>query len=103
MAYSLLSQSGQRSGRAYGVKGYVADAPEDLKDIPTNIPMGCSAFVISTKERYVLNSAGEWKLVSSSGGSGGGGGQGGDDSGEYEQYDAIPFEEIDSYFDSREG
>lgn len=98
MAYSLLSQSGQRSGRAYGVKSYVADTPEDLKDIPTNIPMGCSALVISTKERYMLDSHGEWKAVSSSGGSGGG-----SEGSDFEEYEAIPFDEIDSYFDSREG
>ena len=101
MAYSLLSQSGQRSGRAYGVKSYVVDTPEDLKDIPTNIPMGCSALVISTKERYMLDSHGEWKAVGSSGGSGGGSEDGG--SGDFEEYEAIPFDEIDSYFDSREG
>jgi hypothetical protein len=93
MAYSLLSQSGQRSGRAYGVKSYVADTPEDLKDISTNIPMGCSAYVISTKERYMLNSNGEWKLMGSSGGSGGGEGGSDDD-----EYGSIPFDEIDSYF-----
>ena len=99
MAYSLLSQSGQRSGRAYGVQSFVLDTPEDFQSLPTSIPMGCSAYVISTKKRYMLNGDEEWHVVSAAGsGSGGGGGESSGDI-----YEAISFAEIDAMFESREG
>lgn len=99
MSYSLLSQSGQRSGRAYGVQSFVLDTPEDFQDLPTSIPMGCSAFVISTKKRYMYNGNQEWHAIGSA--SSGGGSGSGEGSGEV--YDAIPFDVIDAMFDSREG
>ena len=100
MAYSLLSQSGQRSGRAYGVRAYVLDTPEDFQSLPTSIPMGCSAYVISTKKRYMLNGDEEWQEVSSGSSSGGGSGSG---EGSGDIYEAISFSDIDAMFESREG
>ena len=97
MAYSLLSQSGQRSGRAYGVQSFVLDTPEDFQSLPTSIPMGCSAYVISTKKRYMLNGDEEWHAISSGSGSSGGGEGSGD------TYEAISFAEIDAMFEPREG
>ena len=96
--YSLLSQSGQQSGRAYGVRAYVLDTPEDFQDLPTSIPMGCSAFVISTKKRYMYNGDQEWHLIND--GSGNGGGSGG---GSGDVYEAIPFADIDAMFEPKEG
>ena len=46
----------------YGVKDYVLDTEEDVKKLPKDkdIRVGSSAFVITTGNRYFLNSSREW-------------------------------------------
>ena len=39
---------------------YVADSPEDLKDLPLNSSMGSTCYVISNATKYMVNSKGEW-------------------------------------------
>ena len=85
----LFSQSGQQ---VYGMKKYVLDTQTDLQSLPTNIPMGCTAFVISTSKHYMLNSDKEWIEFADTNGDG----QSGGDS---DTYGSIPFSEIDSYFE----
>lgn len=59
MAFKLTSHDGNIS---YGIKEYVADTPEDIKDIPP-CAMGSTLFVISTAELYVMNSENTWVKI----------------------------------------
>jgi hypothetical protein len=54
--YKITSSDGDIS---YGVKEFVCDTPEDLKDLPS-CSMGSVAIVISTAEIFMLNSKKEW-------------------------------------------
>lgn len=84
--FQLFSQSGQQ---VYGLRRFVVDVEAELDNLPINIPMGSTAFVIQTSKNYMLNGMKEWiEFV------GGGDGDGGDS----ETYGSIPFSEIDSYF-----
>lgn len=63
-----MKTSGQTT---YGLKRYVLDTPDDIKELPYyGIPAGSTAFVISTSENYMMNSKGEWVKVQMSSGSG---------------------------------
>lgn len=69
-----------KKSNAYGVKHYILDTEQDFNQIPkASLFMGCTAFVISTGKRYVVDGKMEWTLVTSSGG-----GSGEDDPGEDE-------------------
>ena len=68
---NIVASSGNVS---YGVQNLVLDTPTDLTQLGTNFTVGSTAFIISTSERYMLNSQKEWVLIQSgNGGSGGGG------------------------------
>ena len=54
--YKITSNDGDV---AYGVKEFVCDTPEDLKDLPS-CSMGSVAIVISIAEVFMLNSKKEW-------------------------------------------
>lgn len=54
--YKITSNDGDI---AYGIKEFVCDTPEDLKDLPS-CAMGSVAFIISTAEAYMINSKKEW-------------------------------------------
>ena len=54
--YKITSNDGEIS---YGVKEFVCDTPEDLKNLPL-CAMGSVAIVISTAEVYMFNSKKEW-------------------------------------------
>lgn len=82
--------SAQNGHAAYGIQHFTVDSAADLKDIPC-VTMGCTAYVIDAKKRYIYSDSQGWKIMASSGGS-----EGGSSSGE--EYDAIPLAEIDSYF-----
>jgi hypothetical protein len=41
----------------------VCDSEEDLKNLPTKIPQGSSAFCIEEGKVYMIKSNGEWKAV----------------------------------------
>ena len=57
--YKILANDGDV---AYGIKDFICDTPEDLKDLP-HCNMGCTAFIISTAEVYMINSNGEWVKI----------------------------------------
>lgn len=42
---------------------FVADEEADVADLPTNVPMGSTCFVIDTTTAYICNSRGEWKQI----------------------------------------
>lgn len=48
---------------SYGHNEYIVDSPKDIAELPITDRQGSSAFVISTGERYILNSNKEWKKV----------------------------------------
>ena len=54
--YKITSNDGDV---AYGLKEFVCDEPEDLKDLPS-CAMGSVAIVISTAEVYMINSKKVW-------------------------------------------
>lgn len=47
----------------YGVSEFIIDTPDDLDNLPINIPMGSTAFCISDSSVYMINSKGEWKKI----------------------------------------
>ena len=73
MSYNLYRQDGDV---LYGVKDFIVDTPADLADLPTDtkkVKVGSQAFVISTSERFMLNSKGIWVKVNLETSSPGGG------------------------------
>lgn len=54
--YKITSNDGDI---AYGIKQFVCDDIEDLKDLPS-CAMGSTAFVISIAEIYMVNGKKEW-------------------------------------------
>lgn len=58
MGYNTLSQSGHTT---YGIKEFVVDTVEDVKKLPTDIPMGSAALVIENSSVWILNSQKDWK------------------------------------------
>ena len=60
----------------YGVKHFTLDTTADLATIDkTNLVMGSTAFVISSSEKYMLNSSKQWIKINVGGTGGGGGGE----------------------------
>ena len=47
----------------YGIKEFLLDSTEDIKDLPRNIRIGSSALIISTGEKYYLNGSKQWQLL----------------------------------------
>lgn len=60
-------------GKAYGAIRLLCDTQADVPNLDNykNYATGSEALVISTSERYMLNSSKEWILQKNSGGSGG--------------------------------
>lgn len=58
---SLISQSGDIS---YGIQKYYLDTPNDLNDLKKTARSspGSIAIIISTGEKYMQNSQGQWIL-----------------------------------------
>lgn len=54
--YSITKQNNSIS---YGIKEFVCDTNEDLKNLP-DCDMGSSAIVIEPSSVYLKNSQGEW-------------------------------------------
>ena len=89
MAYSLFAQNGKP---VYGVKNYVLDSSNDISNLPIADTIGSTAYVINEGKTYILNNNREWVASSSSSG-------GGTTTTPEDEYEAIPFSEIDSYFE----
>jgi hypothetical protein len=49
----IYSNSGKT---AYGVKKYVVDTVSEIVNLPTNITIGSTVFVIENSSSYMLNS-----------------------------------------------
>lgn len=47
----------------YGLKDFVVDTAEEIKNLPIDCPMGSTAFVIATKTKYMLNGSKEWTQI----------------------------------------
>ena len=47
----------------YGIKEFLLDSTEDIKNLPRNIHIGSSALIISTGEKYYLNGSRQWQLL----------------------------------------
>lgn len=45
---------------AYGIQHFICDTPDDIPNLSTAVAQGSTAFVISTSEKYMLNSQGQW-------------------------------------------
>lgn len=57
---SLYKQDGEI---LYGIKEFLLDSAEDLKNLPKNLRSGSSALIIPTGQVYFLNGAKEWVAV----------------------------------------
>ena len=64
---NLVAESGVEK---YGICHFVIDTPADLPSVPTEGEMGSTCFIISTSEKYMLNSQKEWIKIALNGGSG---------------------------------
>lgn len=49
-----------KNGPTQGLKTFICDKEEDIENLPTNIKMGCMAYIIATGNVYIINSEGEW-------------------------------------------
>ena len=47
----------------YGITNYVMDTEADLENLPTNVPMGSTAFCIGNSTVYMINSEGKWVAI----------------------------------------
>ena len=47
----------------YGIKEFLLDSTEDIKNLPRNIHIGSSALIIPTGEKYYLNGDRQWQLL----------------------------------------
>ena len=66
--YILYKQDGET---LYGIKEFVLDSVDDIKNLPKNIRVGSTALIIPTAEIYILNSSKTWVKIGTEGGSGG--------------------------------
>lgn len=57
MAINIYSNSGHT---AYGLKEFVIDSEEDIKNLPLDCPAGSAALCLSTGDVYMLNTKDEW-------------------------------------------
>lgn len=60
MGMNAISTSGHT---AYGVKEFIVDTEEDIKNLPIDIPMGSTALVIGNSTVWCLDGQGEWKQI----------------------------------------
>lgn len=58
----------------YGVKEYIIDSIDDVKDLPTNVRPGSIAMLVPSGLKYILNGKKEWVLLMQSSGGGSEGG-----------------------------
>lgn len=70
MAYNIVSNN---NNTAYGVRKFIVDEKNDLKDLPYGAAPGSKAYVTSTQDMYILDNNDTWVLFKC-GNSGTGGG-----------------------------
>lgn len=56
----ITSQSGHTS---YGLKEFVVDTENEIADLPLNVAMGSTAFVIEGSLVYMMNGRKEWVKI----------------------------------------
>lgn len=59
----MINTTSNSGHTAYGLKEFILDTEADLDYLPIDVPMGSTAFIISTSQIYMINSKGEWKEV----------------------------------------
>lgn len=59
----MINVMKQSNGTQAYLNEYVADAEEDIKDLPTNIHPGSVCIVAETANVYILNNKKEWILL----------------------------------------
>lgn len=57
--FSLYKNDGEI---LYGIKEYIIDSLEDIKDLPKNLRPGSTAIVISTGQTYMFSPQQKWVL-----------------------------------------
>ena len=57
MSYALYAND---DNIAYGVKKFVVDKEEDIKELPISITPGSSALILSSSTFYVLSNMHQW-------------------------------------------
>lgn len=78
---------GNHGRLTYGIKQFIVDDESGISELPTDVHIGCSCFVVATGDIYVINSQHKWVKSISGNGSGDGGssddsgGDGGDEGG----------------------
>ena len=65
--YTLYKQDGEI---LYGIKEFILDSVDDIKNLPTNIRVGSTALIIPTAEIYMLNNSKIWVEIGTESGSG---------------------------------
>ena len=63
---NLYKQDGET---LYGIKEFILDSEDDIKDLPTNkkVHTGSTALIIPTGALYILNSSYEWIEIGGNG------------------------------------
>ena len=64
----MITIVSQNDNITYGKNKYILDSPDDIAMLETNALAGSIAFIISTGEYYMLNSAKEWLKIQYRGG-----------------------------------
>jgi hypothetical protein len=57
---NIISQSGKTT--TY-LKEFVIDTPEDVANLPTDVPVGSTALCIQDGEVYIFGGDGQWHTV----------------------------------------
>lgn len=65
---NLYKQDGET---LYGIKEFIVDSLEDIKELPKNVRVGSMALVIPTGGIYVFNGKKEWTPIGNSSAGGG--------------------------------
>lgn len=65
--FNLYKQDGET---LYGIKEFILDNTDDIKNLPTNIKVGSTALIIPTAEIYILNGSKKWVEIGTESGSG---------------------------------
>ena len=82
--FSIVSTGGHT---AYNLQHFVIDTAAEMADLPIDVHVGSTVFIIENSKYYMLNGSNEWKEISPFGAGGTGGGGGGSESGKEVIYD----------------
>ena len=69
MGYTILKNGDTTN---YGIKHFMVDKLNDLKDFTTILQPGSTAYCFETNKKYMLDAQYRWQVMKNSGGGGGG-------------------------------